>query len=518
MSPGPDGGVAGGWWPQSMIHYPDRFLGPGGCSVVAADDFVAGRRVGQPRSLYSAGLHGGGRTHAVSSLDASDVLSGPRGMSQVHTAGPTPARGLRIGPLHMQPGVELRHVLTLFFASFFGIATMSFINASQPYVLTEILGVPFAEQGRVSGRLVFIQEIVLLTLLTPIGAISDKFGRKPVYAAAFFVMGAAYFLYPLAGAIWMLLLFRMVFAAGVAGNAVMLPAVANDYPQDKSRARTLAACFICNGLGLVLILAVMRGLPVRFADMGLDTVTAGRYWLWTMSGVCLVVGSVILLGLKPGAPEQLKPREPMLSTFRIGIRAARNPRILLAYLAASVSRGDMAVLSTFFVLWLTQAGVSEGLSTAAASQKALTFYIVIQAFALPAAPIMGYVLDRIDRVIGLAIAMSFAGVGYFSLWLVPDPLGPAMYLAAALIGVGEMSANLSATSLIGQEAPERGRGAVLGMWSWFGAAGILVVASLGGWLFDHVSKLGPFMFVAAANIALLLWALVLLRRSRPARA
>ncbi len=416
----------------------------------------------------------------------------------------------------MQPGVELRHVLTLFFASFFGIATMSFINASQPYVLTEIIGIPFAEQGSLSGRLTIIQELALLAMLTPVGAISDKFGRKPVYATAFFIMGIAYFLYPLAGAIWMLVMFRLVFAVGVAGNAVMLPAVANDYPQEASRARMLAACFICNGLGLVLILAVMRGLPVRFADMGIDPVTAGRYWLWIMTAICFMAGTVVLIGLKPGAPQQLSQREPMLATFKVGLDAARNPRIALAYLAASVSRGDMAVLSTFFVLWLTQTGVEAGLTTAAASQKALTFYIVIQAFALPAAPVMGWLLDRIDRVVGLAIAMAIAGLGYFSLWFVPDPLGPFMYGAAALIGVGEMSANLSATSLIGREAPERGRGAVLGMWSWFGAAGILGIALVGGWLFDNVSKIGPFMFIAAANLALLLWALLLLHRARQA--
>jgi MFS family permease len=422
----------------------------------------------------------------------------------------------RIGPLRMQPGVELRHVLTLFFASFFGIATMSFINASQPYVLTEIIGIPFAEQGSLSGRLTIIQELALLAMLTPVGAISDKFGRKPVYATAFFIMGIAYFLYPLAGAIWMLVMFRLVFAVGVAGNAVMLPAVANDYPQEASRARMLAACFICNGLGLVLILAVMRGLPVRFADMGIDPVTAGRYWLWIMTAICFMAGTVVLIGLKPGAPQQLSQREPMLATFKVGLDAARNPRIALAYLAASVSRGDMAVLSTFFVLWLTQTGVEAGLTTAAASQKALTFYIVIQAFALPAAPVMGWLLDRIDRVVGLAIAMAIAGLGYFSLWFVPDPLGPFMYGAAALIGVGEMSANLSATSLIGREAPERGRGAVLGMWSWFGAAGILGIALVGGWLFDNVSKIGPFMFIAAANLALLLWALLLLHRARQA--
>jgi MFS family permease len=89
-----------------------------------------------------------------------------------------------------------------------------------------------------------------------------------------------------------------------------------------------------------------------------------------------------------------------------------------------------------------------------------------------------------------------------------------MYLCAALIGMAEMTANLSATSLIGKEAPERGRGAVLGTWTWFGAAGILTVALIGGYLFDNVSRIGPFMFVAFANVVLLLWALSILARNR----
>ena len=75
--------------------------------------------------------------------------------------------------------------------------------------------------------------------------------------------------------------------------------------------------------------------------------------------------------------------------------------------------------------------------------------------------------------------MSVAFVGYGSLYFLDNPIGNGMFICAALIGAAEMFANLSATSLIGKEAPERGRGAVLGMWSWCGAFGILVVALVG---------------------------------------
>ncbi|MDH3739475.1 MAG: MFS transporter, partial [Alphaproteobacteria bacterium] len=252
--------------------------------------------------------------------------------------------------------------------------------------------------------------------------------------------------------------------------------------------------------------------PVRLQESGIDPVTTGQYWLWMMTGICLVVATVIALGLKPGAPQQLEEREPMLATIRIGLKAARNPRIALAYAAAGVSRGDLSVMSSFFSLWLFQVGVDQGLSTAEAQAKAGAFYIVVQAFALPGAPIAGYVLDRIDRVKGLVVAMAIAAIGYFSLWVVDNPIGNEMYVAAGLVGLGEIFANLSATSLIGKEAPERGRGAVLGMWSWCGALGILIVALVGGYLFDNVSQVGPFLFVCSANVALLIWALIIVAR------
>ncbi len=423
-------------------------------------------------------------------------------------------RGLKFGPLRMQPFVRPSNLFALYFASFFGIASMSFINTSQPYVLTEIMNIPLAEQGTLSGRLTVIQEITLLILLGPVGALSDKFGRKPIYVAAFLFLGLAYFLYPLASTVLMLFMFRIVFSIGVSANSVMLPAVANDYTQEHCRAKMIASCFIFNGLGLVVLIALLRGLPVQFQEMGIDPVTAGQYWLWVVTGICLTVAVVLALFLAPGAPKQLDEREPLLATFKVGLKAAKNVRILLAYAAASVSRGDLSVMSTFFTLWLTQVGIEQGMSTAEASRSALTFYVVVQGFALPWAPIAGWLLDRIDRVAGLAMATAIGAIGYGSLFLLDDPLGNWMYLCAALIGMAEMTANLSATSLIGKEAPERGRGAVLGTWTWFGAAGILTVALVGGYLFDNVSRIGPFMFVACANLVLLAWALSILARNR----
>jgi MFS family permease len=442
-------------------------------------------------------------------------------MPDATTADKRTAAGRLFGPrklnLRIAPEVSRVNMWTLLFGSFFGIAMMGFINASQPYIFTEVLKVPTEEQGPLAGNLTFISEIVVILVIGLIGAMSDKLGRKPIWAGAFLVLALGYFVYPLAESVEQLTVFRLIFALGLAMNTAMLPSVINDYAVEESRGRMISACFMLNGLGFILLLTPLRLLLPLFEEIsGGDPVQAARWWLWTPAGACLMVSTVLMLGLKRGAPAQLEKREPLLATVSIGIRAAKRIRVALAYLAAVVARGDMSVLSTFFVLWLTQQAISSGLPTTESSSYALKFYILIQVFALLWLPFMGFILDRVDRVLGVAFAMVLAGVGYFSLYLIDDPLGPQMWIAAVLVGMGEMSANLASLTLIGSEAPEKGRGAVIGMFSLCGALGILAIAKFGGILSGIYGTIAPFVLVAVANIVVLLFALLVYFATRKA--
>ena len=78
-----------------------------------------------------------------------------------------------------------------------------------------------------------------------------------------------------------------------------------------------------------------------------------------------------------------------------------------------------------------------------------------------------------------------------------------MWLVAVLIGMGEMSANLASLTLIGSEAPEKGRGAVIGMFSLCGAIGILSIAKFGGMLSGSYGTIAPFVLVAIANVVVM---------------
>jgi len=413
--------------------------------------------------------------------------------------------GIRFGPLIMREGVRYKHIYTLFFVSFFGIAMMNTVGIMQTYLFNEVLKIPPNEQGSLIGTLLIVQELVVIVLVGLAGSISDRFGRPPVFAAGFILLGLGYCLYPLVSneysveVIYQLVAFRLFIASGVACVNVMLSSVANDYPVDKTRAKMIAGVFIFNGLGIATLPRFIGGLPQQFIEAGYDPVMAGRFTFWCVAGLCMFLAAVLLWGLKPGAPSQVSKRDPILATLKIGVAEGKKPRILLGYVAAFVSRADLAVVSQFLTAWLVLEGLSRGMTTAEATIKAVTFYIVIQAFALPWAVIFGIMLDKVDRVLGLVVGMFVAFVGYASLGMLEDPLSNWMYLAAAFVGAGEMGANISATSLIGKEAPDRGRGAVLGMFSLLGAVGIMVVGFVGGWLFDNWKPVGPFLYMAGSN-------------------
>ena len=87
----------------------------------------------------------------------------------------------RLGPIWLNTGVTRRNALTFLYASFFTIGTVSFMSFMQPYVISENLQIPTNEQGSVTGILHFSYELVMLLLIAPVGALSDKIGRRSIY-------------------------------------------------------------------------------------------------------------------------------------------------------------------------------------------------------------------------------------------------------------------------------------------------------------------------------------------------
>ena len=112
------------------------------------------------------------------------------------------------------------------------------MNIIQPYVLNEILQLPRAQQGTISGNLGTWQEIIAIVLINPFGWLSDRIGRRPLMVFGIVVCGhrhgrsirlratveRADILYRVAVSPW-----------AAACLAAMIAVVGNDYPAEPSQ-------------------------------------------------------------------------------------------------------------------------------------------------------------------------------------------------------------------------------------------------------------------------------------------
>ena len=224
--------------------------------------------------------------------------------------------------------------------------------------------------------------------------------------------------------------------------------------------------------------------------------------------VCFISVVVFRFGLKGGVPETARQRPRWAELVVAGIRQARNPRILLAYFSAITSRGDMVVAGLFVSLWATMAVKQAGGEAAVAQYQVFLPFAVMQVCAVLWSFVFGSVLDRINRVFGMILALAFSVVAYGALYFVESPLDLRMLPVFALLGAAMASAIMSSMALVGQEAPPRERGAVIGLLSMFGSVGIIASAGVGGILFSAATPWAPFLLMAGAQAVLLVWALL----------
>jgi MFS family permease len=425
-------------------------------------------------------------------------------------------RNARIGHIYLAPGILPRHGWSFLIAAFFSIGLMIFVSVGQPYILNQHLGIPASQQGAISGNLVFLTELVTLLLFLPVGVLMDRAGRRSVYSVGFLLLALTYILYPSAESVEALYGYRLIYALAVVTVAGGLSTVMADYPAERSRGKLVALIGLLSGLGVVVVSQGFGALPRMLTAHGFDGVAAGRMTHYIVAGLCVLVAVFVQWGLKPGIPVRHDERPSVRELLGGGFAHGRNPRILLAYAAAFIARGDQSVNATFLILWGTLAGKAVGMEPATAVLNGTLIFVITQVAALVWAPILGPVLDRIDRVSALAVCMALSAVGNLALLLLDDPLARYGLVFFILLGIGQISVYLGAQSLIGQEAPVAQRGSVLGAFNVAGAIGILLITLAGGHLFDRIDPRAPFVVVGIINLLLMVASLYV--RLRPAGA
>ncbi len=406
-------------------------------------------------------------------------------------------------------GVTRRNMRAFYAACLFGLAAFTFIAAAQSTLL-ELIGVPEGEKGSASGHIGVAGEVIILFTVGFFGSLSDRIGRRPVFVGGFLLVALGLVLAPFAGSVLELGLFRIVFALGAAAVAGMISTVVSDFAALPSRGRAAGLLGVMNGFGAVLTVFGLVSLPKGFERAGLSEVDAARAAYGVVALMCVALALWLWRDLPAHNVAERETAPPLSVLLRQGLSAGRDPGIALAYAAAFLSRGNLAVVGTFFTLWLQDFGTNErGLTSNEALAKAGAVIGIAQTCALLSAPLIGKLTDRIPRVDALLITCGISAVGYTSTLLISDPLGAGMYACAVLIGVGEVGGVIASTVLIGQQAVPRIRGSVVGVFTAFGALGILFALEVGGQLYDLWRPAAPFALFGFASVGVLVYGLII---------
>jgi len=403
-------------------------------------------------------------------------------------------------------GVTKTNFFSICYGALTTIGLLTFISYATTYVLLENLSYQRNQIGPIVGDLQVVAEIALLIIFLPVGLIADKIGRRQVYSFGMFAMGLSYFLYPLATGIGELTVYRIIYAIGMGAATGMLGTVTADYPQNHTRGKMIAVTGILNATGVITVSLVFARLPENFAQMGFDQVTAGMYAMWVVAGMCLITSVVVAFGLQKGTPTEEQKKIPYIQQIKSGLEEGRNPRILLAYASAFVARSDLVILGTFLVLWGVATGIDMGMTTSEATKAARLVFVTSSISALIASPIIGYLIDKVDRILAVSVCMAVASAGYLSMFFIDNVLDPGSRPFFILLGVGQQCAFFAATTLLGQEAPKMKRGAIVGVFNLAGALGILISTGVGGRLFDAIDPSAPFIFIGFCNVFVSLFA------------
>lgn len=416
-------------------------------------------------------------------------------------------RGVKLGYIWLQPGVSRLNGWTLLYVLFISIGLLVFLNFQQPYVLEVMLGIPADQHGRVIAKMGLVHEIVLISLVGPFGALSDRIGRRPVLAFGYMMIAAGYMAYPFATSVVMLTTFRAIFAIGAAAIICTFTTVLTDYPQDISRSKLIAIGSVLNAFGLALLAGVGGQAISWLTAGGYDPVVAGRIAIVGVGMVGFLSAAIVLFGLRGETLILEHQKIPIATLIKEGFGAARNPRIALAYASAFIARGDNVVIGAYLSLWAQQAGLAMNMTAGDAQAEAGKLLAIVMVAPLPVAALFGYLNDKLDRVTGLIIASGLGAIGYLVFGSLDNPLLGLAIPVGIVLGCGMVTSVIASQTLIGQEADPRITGSTLGAFNFFGSVGTLISTVLGGYLFDIWTKGGPFLMMGIGSAAILLFAI-----------
>lgn len=326
-------------------------------------------------------------------------------------------------------------------------------------------------------------------LATPVlGALSDRFGRRPVLLASLFGSAVGYVLFATAGMLPLLYLARIIDGI-TGGNISTAQAYIADVTPPKDRAKAYGLIGAAFGLGFLLgpaFSAMLVTIPAPAWLPGQSTMIP----VWTAAGLSLVTFALAAIWLPETLPPKARRAERIglsdLNPLRVLIETMRIPQVagmLAAVFAAAFAHAELR--ASLGVLLRDKFGYEEVHTGRVFAYIGFVAIMVQGGLVRRVSPIIG---DRRAVLFGLPLAV----IGYVLIPFAPADNWMALIGALTLMGLGAGIAGPSLTGILSRAAPQGAEGKVMGASQSVSALALVFGPMLAGPLYDYAGWGWPF--------------------------
>ncbi|MBF0110517.1 MAG: MFS transporter [Magnetococcales bacterium] len=390
---------------------------------------------------------------------------------------------------------------------------LTLVMALQPLYLSQVLGLARDNAGFVNANIQVITELVDLLFVGYLGYISDRIGRIPLMIYGFLLAGVTAFLAPFdieIGAflgISALVVFYVVRILMSLGGTLIWPQVATlagDYTRPDDRPKFLANVGFMMAFGITLVYAVLMQMPEQIG-------ITPTMWL---AGLIALAGAWLAKNLLVDTTQHLEVIRGPFPFKQIWELVKQEEGLRLSFLSAFTARNDMVIIGLFLMTWYVYfADLLEGITHTQSASRAGIVIGLVGVVVLIAIPFWGRLTLRIGRVSAIAFGLLLSAIGFTSMGLILNPYSWWILVPVTIIGVGQAGCILVPQTLALDLAPESIRGSVLGVFNTVGCFGVIFFLQIGGILFDWIGPTAPFVFTGIINLALFLYAMLVMKKS-----
>jgi MFS transporter, DHA1 family, tetracycline resistance protein len=343
------------------------------------------------------------------------------------------------------------------------------------------------------GLIITIYALAQLLFTPVLGALSDRYGRKPVIVVSLLIEALSLVVTALAGSLPMLFLARFIGGLG-ASNIGSAQAVVSDVTTEKNRAK---------GMGLIGA-AIGLGFVIGPAAGGILAPKGQTLPFWIAAGVALVNALLVLLFLpetrkRAAVQENVQSRQRGLALLFSGWRnAARHPSVLGLVLVNLLYTIAFTAMETIFPLF-TQHVFSWG-----ASQNGYVFTYIGFIIVIMQGGLVGQLVKRWRESRVLLAGLLLMTVGL--IFLAFSTHFALLLVTLGLLSIGDGAVTPTVSTLLSFASPAEIQGEMLGLSQGVGGLGRIIGPLAAGSLYSF-SASTPFI---AGGILVLLAALVAL--------